>query len=173
MGQVAQCNICNSIHLHTVNQQNKRALSVLKIWHGTKFCLYTEPLANIGSHLKWSMYGTSKLGSIHHYDWWRSFTVTFELWNMWTAYHTRITKKPQTSHPKYYPQTKLECLQAYCTHSCYFYDFKCNLKQQSSQAQMTAGNKLKDSYPENTNHSCSISLQSMHKNHMQTHLLNM
>jgi hypothetical protein len=33
MGQVAQCNIRNSIHLHTVNQQNKRAFSVLKIWH--------------------------------------------------------------------------------------------------------------------------------------------
>jgi len=63
---------------------------------------------------------------------------------------------------------KHECLQAYSIHSCYFYDFKCNLKQQSSQAQVTAGNELKDSYSVNKNHSCSISLQSMHKNHMQT-----
>jgi len=47
------------------------------------------------------------------------------------------------------------------------------LKEQSSQAQVTAGNELKDFYSVNTNHTCSISLQSMLKNHMQTCLLNM
>jgi len=46
------------------------------------------------------------------------------------------------------------------------------LKEQSSQAQVTAGNEPKDSYSVNTNHSCSICLQSMRKNDMQT-LLNM